>query len=139
MPDAMENLAASMQPMGEGDSSGGYLGKLGMLLAPGSESPLAHALALARLGPETAAAVVVLVNSHFRTTQPPRNMKKGSLEATLYSMSDGPRMAILTAITSISLDGQGRHEIVGVLGGLTRMIRRPLGRGRGDVGEGGIE
>ena len=136
MADELDRLAASFQqPGGDGDG-GAYLAQLARVLVPGDKDPVQHLLAMARLSPRKAQAVALLMNSHYRTTKAPRTLPKGSLD--LWSMSDGPRIALLVSLISIAHGGAGRGELVSVLGGITRMVKsRASGlfsrdRGRGE-------
>lgn len=126
MPDEMEKMRASMQ-MGAGDDGGGYLAGLGKLLVPQSDDPLFHLLAMANLSPRKGQAVMIGLNSYYRTTTKPTGPKSKTLD--LWNMSDAPRLAVLACLGSISIQGRGRSELVDVLAGFTRYVKSSrLGR-----------
>ena len=121
MADELEKLTAQMGTVAEGDGSGAYLAQLARVLVPGQEWALQHLLAMSRLSPKKAMSVAVLVNGHFRTTKKPLKYPKGAID--WWSMSDGPRIALLVSLVSISHGGAGRAEITTVLGGITRWVK----------------
>lgn len=119
--DQLDKTRTSFEFMG-GDSESGYLANLAKLMVPGDGQTIEHLLATARLSPKKARSVAILLNSHFRSSTKPARYPKGAID--WWSMNEGSRIALLVSTLSVSLEGQGRKEISGVLGAVTRFIGR---------------